>query len=107
MTQRSGMLAHGTQVYRKPDGTVVIVPPQVEYEPRAGETRISLVRNIEMSFPCDGAVTAVIDLFPSQDVVLHALPTYRLCGRDGKPRSVKFIEFENDERWFPEGGQLR
>ena len=98
-----GLIAYGTQVYRKTDGAVVIVPPNVEYVPKEGEVLVHEVRYIRVDFPADGAITAQIELYPTQDVIIEAIPRYVFIGHQGKPKTIKRVLFDDLSSWTPDG----
>lgn len=78
-----GMIAFGTQVYRQKNGLVKIVPPQMEYKASEDEVRISEVRDIDLHFPVDGAITADIEVnIGREQGPIMAHPKYFYCGKE-------------------------
>lgn len=95
------IVAFGAQVYAKEDGSVVIVPPDVEYAPKPTEKRISYVVNINIDFPIGKPVIAKIELFPSQTTIIEAVPQYRFLDEHGHPRQISQVIFDDGTDWVP------
>jgi len=105
MNDFQALSARGTRVFTKLDGSVVIVPPGIEYQARDGEVEIHEIVDINIDFPLRGAITAVITLYPSQDVIINALPQYVLTGPAGEKKSITAVHFDDGSVWSPDGSE--
>jgi hypothetical protein len=97
-------MAFGTQVYAREDGSVVVVPPEVKYEPAAGDRRIAEVVNIRMEFNVDSVARAIIECYPNQDTILIAQRAdfgFKE-NHDARPRTISFVRFEDGSTWYPD-----
>jgi hypothetical protein len=102
-------MAFGTQVYAREDGSVVVVPPEVKYEPAAGERRIAEVVNIRMEFNVDSITRAIIECYPNQDTILIALKADYLfkAKHEATPRTISFVQFEDGTTWYPDSAKAK
>jgi hypothetical protein len=100
--------AIGTKTFKKPDGSVVIVPPNVEYTPEEGESLVWGVRNIVIYFPLDGPINADIGLLAG-----HLPKPFGLSPRwlatdpsSGDEKEVVRVEFADGSVWEKQSGIL-
>ena len=96
-----GLVAIDVKTYRKADGTVIIVPPEIEYTPKNDERLIEGIVNLDVSFHLGEAIRAKIELYPTLEVITDAIPEYKFIDSNGERTNIKFVEFENNTRWFP------
>lgn len=97
-------IAFGTQVYARKDGSVVIAPPESNYQPAADELRIAEVVNIHMEMNVGEITKATIECYPQQDTILVARRAdYRFKkNHNGEAQKISFVRFEDGSTWYPE-----
>jgi hypothetical protein len=99
--------AYGTHVYAREDGSVVIVPGEVPYEPKPGERQIAEVINVHLEMNCGEVTRAIIECYPRQDTILFA---QRMELRfkesfDDRSRKISFVRFDDGKTWYPEDSE--
>ena len=89
----------GTQVYLCSDGHVVVVPPNVFFEPEPDMVELKYIRNVSVHYPYGGnPITAEIELLPLPDCIMKALPKYVVhIGNEAK--CVESIRFKDGTEW--------
>jgi hypothetical protein len=88
----------GTQTILKANGSVNIVPPQIEYEMEPDDRLVYEVRDIQISIPLAGAITARIECFPNQTSIIQAIPKFTYLGPNGT-REIKKVIFDDGLEW--------
>lgn len=92
----------GTRLFKGEDGTVIIVPPGVDFKTELEE--IHNVRSADIHLHIDDVVSADIDFMVNLPTPFCVVPKYYLT--DLHPQKhlspIKRVEYEDGEIWEPE-----
>ncbi len=86
------------RVFLNPDGTVTVVPPDIDFTPTPGMAEVQQVRDIDLSIHLGEIVTAKVLVYPHLKTAIpaHAQLFFEL---DGEKKQIKSIEFEDGSKW--------
>lgn len=90
--------AFGTRIYLCHDGHVVVVPPNVQFEPELDMVELKYVRGVSVNYPYGGPITAEIELMPLPDCIMKALPKY-VVHIGNEMKHVESIRFKDGTEW--------
>jgi len=98
--EKGPVAATGCRVFQQEGGSVIVVGPNIEYEPAPGDVKLNYVRDITVQYLLGDVVKANIVFLTNQAAIHQAIPSYFYTNPlTGKVVPVKSVEFADGTFW--------